>query len=263
MSSTLYCVDVETTGIDLKNDRLIQLAFLKVRDGNIEAFNDLCYTDVEISEQAMAVHRITPAMLEDKYWPEETESFLELERGNVPENFFISHGNELDKTMLAHEELEIVMQCIDTDRCARQLLSDARSFKLENLIEQYGLAPKARKIAAELGIENIDAHDALSDALWHYALFDFLLQKAGGDIERLVELTAKPQMLEKITFGKHKNKTFEAVMQKDPLDMVWMYVNIAPDWEDLDYTLTYWLKTKEYFWKKAQKERKEAMAIRL
>ncbi len=155
------------------------------------------------------------------------------------------------------------MQCIDTDRCSRQLLSDARSFKLENLIEQYGLAPKARKIAAELGIENIDAHDALSDALWHYVLFGFLLQKAGGDIDGLVELTAKPQMLEKITFGKHKNKTFEAVMQKDPLDMVWMYVNVAPDWEDLDYTLTYWLKTKEYFWKKAQKERKEAMAIRL
>jgi hypothetical protein len=44
-------------------------------------------------------------------------------------------------------------------------------------------------------------------------------------------------------------------MIKDPHDMVWMYVNVAKNWLDLDHTLTHWLKTKEYFWKKAQEER--------
>jgi hypothetical protein len=64
-------------------------------------------------------------------------------------------------------------------------------------------------------------------------------------------------MLEKVSFGKHKGKAFEEVMLKDPQDIVWMYVNVAKNWVDLDHTLTHWLKTKEYFWKMAQEKRSE------
>jgi hypothetical protein len=76
--------------------------------------------------------------------------------------------------------------------------------------------------------------------------------------KKLLELTSTPMMLEKISFGKHKNKTFEEVMLKDPNDMVWMYVNVAKNWLDLDHTLEHWLKTKEYFWKIAQDKRSES-----
>ncbi len=254
---TLYFVDIESTGVDLKNDRIIQLAFLKLKNDEITAFNDLCYTDIEMNDTVIAVHNITNAMLEDKYWPYETDSFFELEEGNVESNFFVSHGNELDVTMLENEELDLKMSCIDTDKCSRHLLKDAKSFKLNDLIEQYHLSTKAEKIAQEIGLTDINAHDALSDALWHYVLFTFLMEKVEDDIERLITLTSTPMMLEKISFGKHKNKSFEEVLVKDPLDLVWMYVNVASDWKDLDHTLTHWLKTKEYFWKMAQKERKE------
>lgn len=115
----------------------------------------------------------------------------------------------------------------------------------------------AERVATKIGLSDMKAHDALSDALWHYVLFELLLGKVSGSIETLVEMTETPMLLEKITFGKYKNKSFEEVMLKDPLDLVWMYVNIAKDWEDLDFTLTHLLKTKEYFWKKALKEREE------
>ena len=257
LNNTLYFVDIESTGIDLKNDRIIQLAFLKVKHDEVTVFNDLCYTDIEMNDTVIAVHNITNAMLEDKYWPYETDSFLELEKGNVETNFFVSHGNELDVAMLKNEELNLKMPCIDTDKCSRHLLEDARSYKLNDLIEQYNLNTQAEKIAKAVGLNDINAHDALSDALWHYVLFNFLMKKVEDDIEALVTLTTTPMMLEKISFGKHKNKSFEEVMLKDPLDMVWMYVNVSRDWMDLEYTLTHWLKTKEYFWKKAQEERND------
>ena len=256
LDNTFYFVDIESTGIDLKNDRIIQLALLKVKQNEITVFNDLCYTDIEMNDTVVAIHNITNAMLEDKYWPYETDGFIELEEGNIETNFFVSHGNELDVAMLNNEELALEMRCIDTDKCSRHLLKDARSYKLNDLITQYGLEKKVEKIAKDIGLNDIKAHDALSDALWHYVLFQFLMEQAADDIEMLVTLTITPMMLEKVSFGKHKNKSFEEVMVHDPLDMVWMYVNVSKDWMDLEYTLTHWLKTKEYFWKKAQEERK-------
>ena len=255
--STCYFVDVESTGVDLRNDRIIQLAFLKVQDENFEAFDDLCYTDIEMNEVVVGIHHITNAMLQDKYWPDETDSFIELAKGNSETNYFISHGNELDLKMLANDELEIVMQCIDTDKCARHLLKEAASYKLQDLIVTCELSNKADALAKKIGLTDIKAHDALSDALWHYILFELLLKKVDGKIETLVELTATPMLLEKVTFGKYKGKSYEEVFNTATLDMVWMYNNMALEWPDLEFTLEHWLKQKEYFWKKAQKERAE------
>ena len=252
---TYYFVDMESTGVDLKNDRIIQLAFLKEKAGEITAFNNLCYTDIEMNDTVIAIHHITNAMLEDKCWPYETNAFVELEKGNTESNFFVSHGNELDIAMLENEELELEMSCIDTDKCSRILLKDASGYTLSDLIKQCGLEEQSEKVAKEIGLTDLEAHDALTDAIWHYVLFKFLMSKVENNAEKLVELTSTPMMLEKVSFGKHKGKTFEEVMLKDSNDMVWMYVNMAKNWVDLDHTLTHWLKTKEYFWKMAQEKR--------
>ena len=257
LNHTLYFVDIESTGLDLQNDRIIQLAFLKIKDKKIEVFNDLCYTDIEINEAATAIHNITNFMLEDKYWPNETDSFIELKKGNLESNYFISHGNSLDVGMLSNEELDLKMRCIDTDKCSRHLLKDTSSYKLEDLINKYNLNEKAEIVAKKIGLNEIKAHDAQSDALWHHILFELLLEKVEGNIEKLAILTSTPMLLDKITFGKYNNKAFEEILLKDPLELVWMYNTIALDWIDLEYTLAYWLKTKDFYWQKAQQERKE------
>ena len=200
-------------------------------------------------------------MLKDKFWPYETDSFIELEQANNESNYFISHGNELDIKMLENEELNLEMQCIDTDKCARHILKDTISYKLEDLVTQYNLTSKAEAVAKRIGLTNITAHDALSDALWHYILFELLLEKVDGDIDSLVKITSEPLLLEVISFGKYKNKTFEEIFKTDPLDLVWMYVNLAHDWVDLEYTLIYWLKTKKYLLERAKKERREMFPV--
>ncbi|WP_457605971.1 exonuclease domain-containing protein [Nitratifractor sp.] len=257
MSTTFYSVDIEATGPDLRNDRIVQLAVLKVQGESIEAFDDLCYTDIEMNDAVTEVHGITNAMLEDAYWPDETDAFRELERGNVESNYFISHGNELDLRMLEHEGLEIVMRKIDTDKCSRFLIPDTPGYKLETLIDYCGLRERAERLAAKLGIEDLNAHDALSDALWHYVLFEYLRERVEGDLDRLVELTQTKMLLEKLPFGRHKGKSFEEVLQSDPEDLVWIYANSAPDWEDLHHTVLHWLEKKPYFYKKALREREE------
>ena len=139
-------------------------------------------------------------MLKDKFWPYETDSFIELEQANNESNYFISHGNELDIKMLENEELNLEMQCIDTDKCARHILKDTISYKLEDLVTQYNLTSKAEAVAKRIGLTNITAHDALSDALWHYILFELLLEKVDGDIDSLVKITSEPLLLEVVQF---------------------------------------------------------------
>jgi len=257
MNETYYFVDTEATGLDFKNDRVIQIAFIKLENNRFEAFNDLCYTDVEISKGASEVHNITPSMLEDKYWPDETDSFLELSKGNNASNYFISHNGSLDIAMLAHEGLDLQMKYIDTDRCARHLLSDAKSYKLEELVNQYNLGSFVNSIASELSIKHIQAHDALSDALWHYALYSFLLEKVGNNPLKLLEFSNTPVLLEKIPFGQYKSKLFKDVIEKDPMTLGAMYVNLQSDWEDLLFTLQYWLQSKQHLFKQLQAKRKQ------
>jgi len=252
-----YFVDIEATGVDLRNDRIIQLAFLKMQGSDMEAFNDLCYTDIDMNDTVVAVHHITNAMLEDKYWPYETDAFIELEEHNSSDNYFVSHGNKLDVAMLQNEELDLEMALIDTDRCARVLLPDEPSYALSRMIDKLQLTPIATKAARRVGIDDIEAHDAMSDAIWHYAIFSHLLELVDGDVQRLVQLTQEPIILERISFGKHKGKRFEDVMSNDPNDMVWMYLNMTKDWPDLEHTLEHWLQTKQYFWNRAQQQRQK------
>lgn len=256
----LIIVDIESTGIDLDNDRIIQLAFMK-KDGDvITTYSDLCYTDLKMSYSAMGVHNITPEMIADKFWPYETDTYIALEKENNESNYFISHGNELDITMLENEGMEMKMKRIDTDKCSRHLLKDAEDYKLQTLRYQYGLYKVEQEVAKSLGIGEVRAHDALSDVLWHYLLFDLLLNRVDGDVDKLVELTQTPILLERITFGKYKNKnlTFEELFATDPSDFVWMYNNLAREWEDLEHTVVYWLKTNPHYWKMAQEERKKS-----
>ncbi len=258
---SLCFVDIESTGIDLENDRIIQLAFIKMEGETTEVYSDLCFTDLQMSFAAMGVHHITPEMIKEKYWPYETDAYRALEEENSDSSYFISHGNELDIAMLENEGMELKMRRIDTDKCSRHLLRDAEGYKLQTLRYQYGLYQKEETAAQKMGIGEMRAHDALSDVLWHYLLFDLLLEKVEGDIDKLVLLTETPVLLEKITFGKYKNKnmTFEELFATDPGDFVWMYNHLARDWADLEYTVEHWLKTNPHYWKIALEERKKVL----
>ncbi len=254
-----YFVDLEATGGNLKKDRAIQIAVIVDNGGEFEIYNDLCYTDVEMSFSAMGVHHITPEMLskDNIYWPDETDAFRALEKGNLPENYFISHGNELDIAMLEHEGFEPKMRLIDTSVCARHLLKDAEDYRLQTLRYQYGLYKKEQEVAKKLGISEIKAHDAIGDALLHYMLFELLLERVEGDIEKLVTLSKTPVLLTKVTFGKYRNEdtTFQELFETNPSYLIWVYTNMRM-WEDLEYTVEFWLKKNPTLWKRAQDERR-------
>lgn len=146
--------DVETTGLNVIRDRIVQLAMIKLRkDGQPpEEFSTLINPGIPISEEAMAVHGITPKDLANK------PTFRQLAQkiwdfiGNADLAGY--NSNRFDVPMLMEEFARVEMEF---DVSKRRLLDVQRIF--------YKMEPRTLKAAYRLYCQKelTDAHDALAD----------------------------------------------------------------------------------------------------
>ncbi len=240
--------DTETTGNEEK-DRIIQIGALIVHDkNNIEVFDELCSCEVPISVDAMAVHHITPELIENKPKFIETKFYKELQKYNSNENFLIAHNISFDLEMVKKEGFNNHYTIIDTLRCAKHLLADEKSHALQYLRYSLELYKTEMQEAEKLGI-SIKAHDAIGDVLVMKLLLSKLVKTAGDNygkkdikdiMEVLARLTTEPVLLKIFKFGKYKDRIIEDVAREDIKYLEWMRKNLELD-EDLRYTLDYYI----------------------
>lgn len=234
---SIIILDTETTDRD-EDKRLVQLAYKNLETG--DSFNEYFKPPVPISFGAMAVHHVTNEMVADK--PSFVESKEREKIANLlKENILVAHNAPFDIQVLQNEGLEIG-KSLDTLRLARHLLKS----------ELYGL--QYLRYFLDLQVE-ADAHDALGDVLVLEALFNYL-QKVAKEkfklttsdeiIEKLLELTKMPVLLDTIAFGKYRGKTFAEIVKDDQSYLQWLFSSEStkPESEqneELVYTLKHWL----------------------
>ena len=233
----LLFLDTETTGTDLDDDRLIQLAW-KI-SGPTEVNEALFQPPVEISLGAMSIHHITPRNLEGLPTFSGSETRIKL-LGQLEDRVVVAHNARFDITMLGHEGVA-VRDYIDTLRVAKHVLPDLESYKLQYLRYYFGFYQ-------DFG----EAHSAGADVLVLEAVFGKLVEMVDKTysvspedvISEMIELTHQPVLLSCFPFGKHKGETFEWVSAVDSGYLEWLLFQKAHDGsddEDLVYTLNYWL----------------------
>lgn len=221
-------LDTETTGNHLE-DRLIQLAY-KYRDVVV---NELFKPSLPIKIEAMAVHHITEKMVADKYSFEGSTTRSELRETLLEEDsVLVAHNAKFDIGMLEKEYLEIP-RFICTLKVAKHLDKDA---KIESFSLQY--------LRYFLGIEvEASAHDALGDILVLEKLFERLSAKMS--IEEMIEVSNKPSLIQRFTFGKHKGLLLSEV---DDSYLTWLLNEKKKEEvqdEDWIYTLNYYLNNHD------------------
>ncbi len=233
--------DTETTG-NQEEDRVIQFGAMIVdQTGKVEAYDEFCYSDVEIKLEAMEVHNITPNLIEGKPKATETSFYKRLEELNSNENFLIAHNISFDMGMIEKEGFINSYQLIDTLRCAKHLFPDMPYHRLQYLRYALELYKIEEAEAAKHNI-TIKAHDAIGDVLVMKLFLTKLVGKCReiypdyNPIEKLVDLTKTPVLIKSFKFGKYKNKEIAKVAQEDPGYLNWMRTNMDLD-EDLRYTL--------------------------
>ncbi|MDY0052473.1 MAG: 3'-5' exonuclease [Aliarcobacter sp.] len=233
--------DTETTG-NQEDDKVIQFGAMIVdQKGKVEAFNELCSTNVDIKLEAMEVHNITPDLLINKPKAIETSFYKRLEELNTNENYLIAHNISFDMEMIKKEGFVNQYQLIDTLRCAKHLFPDLPYHRLQYI--RYALELYKVEIAeATKHNITIKAHDAIGDVLVMKLFLTKLVGKCReiypdyNPIEKLTDLTKTPVFIKTFKFGKHKGKDVEQVAREDAGYLNWMRTNMELD-EDLRYTL--------------------------
>ena len=223
-------LDTETTGTE-KKDRLIQLAY-KTEMGNI--VNELFKPPLPISIDSMCVHHITNEMVADKPAFKDSKNHRKLvDLLNDDKNILVAHNAKFDVDMLEKEGVH-PKKVICTLKLARHLDTEGK-------IPRYSL----QYLRYFLGIKiEANAHDALGDILVLEKLFERLFVKMSKSIgpaaveNKMMDISSKPVLLSRITFGKHKGEPFREI----PGDYLqWLSGQEDLD-EDLKFTVGYYLR---------------------
>ncbi len=146
--------DLETTGLNVVRDRIVQIALIKLfKNGQEPAeFSTLVNPGIPISEESMAIHGITPKDLANK------PTFRQLAQkiwDFIGDSDLAGYNsNRFDVPMLMEEFSRVGMEF---DVSKRRLIDVQRIF--------YKMEPRTLKAAYRLyvGKELTDAHDALAD----------------------------------------------------------------------------------------------------
>jgi DNA polymerase III epsilon subunit-like protein len=230
--------DTETTGNEPKKDFLCQIAY---KTGN-ETFCELYKPLIPIPPEASAITHITNKMVADKEAFQGSAGYKKIKELFEDSNsVVVAHNAKFDLAIIDKEGIKPT-NFICTLRVARYL-------DKENIIPQYKL--QYLRYYLDIDIE-AEAHDALGDVLVLEKLFERLLAKTMKEdncdestaIEKMIEISAKPSLMNIFNFGKYNGKTIGEVVNIDRGYLEWMLAQKEqnPDnEEDWIYTLKYYL----------------------
>ncbi len=207
---TFVCFDLETTGLEPKNDLIIEVALsIFTLEGEIDSFETLIDPGRPIPIESTRIHNICD---QDVAGKPKIEDVLPKILALIGNHTIVGHMISTDIAFLqaAAAKQHIVWNpsnaIIDTFRLAR-LYGESSDNSLQTLRDH-------------LDIPATVAHRAMPDVQVNVAVFKKMVQKPEyQDIDGLIKLLQSPIMLKRMPLGKHKGKFFDDL----PLDyLTWM-----------------------------------------
>lgn len=195
------CLDCETTGLDAKQDQIIEVAVACFDFENIyDQIDELIDPDCPIPETSIAIHHISPDMVKGK--PKINEVLPKLLK-LIDNHIIIGHGISFDIELLVNAAEKFSIPChiqnnrfIDTLRLAR-LYGESPVNSLEQLRKHFNIPQEG-------------AHRAMSDVIVNIAVFKYLAKKF-KTVKQIFDVLANPIQLKTMPLGKHKGRLFKEV----------------------------------------------------
>jgi len=237
MKDNFLYFDTETTDIQSKD--LLQLAFLT--DNPDIKLNLYFKPKQEISYTAMSIHNITPEMIKDNEFFEDTslpkenidpeykgDDLIEYLKFLTEKYIWVAHNAEFDLEVMMKKGIDIP-KYICTLKLTRNALTegnrDLESYRLQYLRYYLGLYKNEDE-------NHTTAHDALSDVYFLRDLFHYLQQNTKLSTEQMIIISKQPQIIRELRFGKYAGKTLEEISRIDREYLIWIEENMT-DKEDL------------------------------
>ncbi|MBN8720666.1 DNA polymerase-3 subunit epsilon [Hydrobacter penzbergensis] len=227
LSRPIAFIDLETTGVNISVDRIVELAIVKVMpDGSRQVKRKLINPLMPIPASASAIHGITDDMVKDapsfKQVANEVKQFIDnCDMGGY-------NSNRFDIPMLIEEFLRIgIAFSVEGKK-----MVDVQ--KVFHMMEQRTLSA-AYKFYCQKTLD--DAHSAEADATATWEVLEAQIERypqIGNTVESIVKFTGeddivdfarrfvKEKGIEVFNFGKHKGKPVAQVLKEEPQYYDWM-----------------------------------------
>lgn len=188
MIKKYIAIDLETTGLRAKEDRIIEIGAIKVVDGKeVEIFETFINPGRKISDHITSVTGITDDMVKDAPYIETEIGKLVDFIGDLP---LLGHNLMFDysfiKRAATNKSISFEKEGIDTLKLARKYLTDIESKKLDFLCKHFG-------------IEDKNHHRAVNDARAAYLLYNLLCEKYDAGLDNAIQLHYKTKKETPIT----------------------------------------------------------------
>ena len=229
LSKPICFFDLETTGIDITKDRIVEISILKVYpNGNKESKTWLVNPTIPIPKAASDVHGIT----DERVAGEPTFKELAKQIHNMIKDSDLAgyNSDRFDIPLLAEEMLRAE---VDFD------LGNRVSVDVQTIFHKMEQRTLSAAYKFYCGKDLIDAHTASADTNATYEILKAQLDRYDSlenNIKKLSEFTYRKQIAdfagfigyndkgeEIFTFGKHKGKRVEDIFDEEPGYFGWLF----------------------------------------
>ncbi len=227
LKKPLAFIDLETTGVNLGTDRIVEIAIIKIlTDGTRSVKRKLINPEIPIPKSSSDVHGITDEMVKDA--PAFRQVAQELKQMLDGCDFAGYNSNRFDIPLLMEEFLRAQ---VDFDMKNRKLLDVQNIF---HKMEPRTLGA-AYRFYCHKTLEG--AHSAEVDASATHEILEAQLQKypdLGNTVESVLKVIGEDQIvdfarrfvlengIEVFNFGKFKGKPVADVLRSEPQYYDWM-----------------------------------------
>lgn len=226
--------DLETTGIDVTNDRIVEISLLKVSpDGKEETKTLRINPEMPIPPQSTEIHGISDDDVKDaptfKIVAKDVAKFIEgCDLGGY-------NSNKFDIPLLAEEFLRVDLDVdlkkhrfVDVQvifhKMEQRTLSAAYKFYCQKDLDNAHSAEADTKATYEILKSQIDRYEDLNNDMDE--LSKFSSHNKNADFAGRIVYNDKGE--EVFNFGKYKGQTVESVLEKDQGYFSWMLNNDFP-----------------------------------
>lgn len=221
--------DLETTGLDIAKDRIVELCYIRVEpNGNEEARSIRINPEMHIPEVASSVHGITDDDVKD--CPTFADVAPQLAATFEGCDLVGFNSNRFDLPLLAEEFMKAGVN-ID--------LSHVQAIDVQNIYHKLEKRTLAAAYKFYCGRDLENAHSALADTQATYEVLQAQLDHYPNDLQNDVDFLAEFSRMnrnidfagrfvydesgkELINFGKYKGKAIKDVLSRDPGYYSWI-----------------------------------------
>lgn len=230
LEKPLCVFDLETTGLNISKDRIVQIAILKIHpSGKKEELNLLINPEMNISDSNSAIHGVTNEMVKDS--PTFKDAGSEIVAFIGTSDLAGYNSNKFDIPVLAEEFLRAD---IEFDLSTKDCVDIQNIF---HKMEQRTLVAAYKFYCSK---ELTNAHDAMADTVATWEVFekqleqydnlkpniDFLADFSRNSVHKNIDFAGRLAINENneaiYNFGKHKGKTIKEISLSEPGYYGWM-----------------------------------------